>query len=93
MRANTQCTTRGAGDKRGGRGKDQTVEKRERHAEICGRVRDGVGNRGSTRWTPQGLSVRNAGNLKEVGLGCINGGRKDHGFGWGKIRGGGEQLF
>ncbi len=23
----------------------------------------------------------------------INGGRKDHGFGWGKIRDGGEQLF
>ena len=36
---------------------------------------------------------RKAGNLKEVGLGWINGGRKDRGFGWGKIRGGGEQLF
>jgi len=31
--------------------------------------------------------------LKEVGLGWINGGRKDRGFGWGMIRGGGEQLF
>ena len=39
------------------------------------------------------LSGRKAGNLKEVGLGWINGGRKDHGFGLGKIRGGGEQLF
>ena len=27
------------------------------------------------------------------GFGWINGGRKDRGFGWGKIRGGGEQLF
>ena len=33
------------------------------------------------------------GILKEVGLGWINGGRKDRGFGWGKIRGGGEKLF
>ena len=40
-----------------------------------------------------GLSGRKAGNLKEVGLGWISGGRKDRGFGWGMIRGGGEQLF
>ena len=46
-----------------------------------------------TRWTLQGLSGRKAGNLKEVGLGWINGGRKDHGVEWGMIRGGGEQLF
>ena len=50
-------------------------------------------NTGCTIWTLQGLSGRKAGNLKEVGLGWINGGRKDHGFGWGKIRDGGEQLF
>ena len=31
-----------------------------------------------------------AGNMKEVGLGWISGGRKDCGFGWGKIRDGGE---
>ena len=43
--------------------------------------------------TRQGLSRRKAGNLKEVGLGWISGGRKDHGFGWGKMRDGGEQLF
>ena len=53
----------------------------------------GVGNMGNTRWILQGLSGRKAGNLKEVGLGWINGGRKDRGFGWGTIRGGGEQLF
>ena len=64
-----------------------------RHEEICGRERDGAGYTGKTRWTLQGLSGRKAGNLKEVGLGWINRGRKDQGFGWGKIRDGGEQLF
>ena len=44
---------------------------------------DVVGNMGYTRWTLQGLSGRKAENLKEVGLGWINGGRKDRGFGWG----------
>ena len=52
-----------------------------------------VGNMGYTRWTLQGLSGRKAGNLKEEGLWWIDGGRKDRGFGWEKIRGGGEQLF
>ena len=52
-----------------------------------------MGNTGNTRWTLQGLSGRKAGNLKEGGLGWIHGGRKDRGFGWGKIRGGAEQLF
>ena len=65
----------------------------QRHEEICGRERDGAGNTGYTRWTLQGLSGRKAGNLKEVGLGWINGGRKDQGLGWRKIRRGGEQLF
>ena len=40
---------------------------------------------GNRRWILQGLSGRTAGNLKEVGLGWINRGRKDQGFGWGKI--------
>ena len=65
----------------------------QRHEEICGRERNGVANTGNTRWTLQGLSGSKAGNLKEVGLGWINEGRKDRGFGWGTIRGGGEQLF
>ena len=39
------------------------------------------------------LSERKVGTLKEVGLGWINGGRKDQDFGGGKIRGGGELLF
>ena len=50
-------------------------------------------NMGNRRWTLQGLSGRKAGNLKEVGLGWIINGRNDRGFGWGMIRGGGEQLF
>ena len=33
----------------------------------------------------QGLSGRKAGNLKKVDLGWINVGRKDRGFGWGKM--------
>ena len=41
----------------------------------------------------RGLSGRKAGNLKEVGLGWINGGKKRSSFGGGKIRVGGEQLF
>ena len=41
----------------------------------------------------QRRSGRKAENLKEVGLGWINQGRKDRVFGWGKIRGGGDQLF
>ena len=53
----------------------------------------GTGNMVNTRWPLQGLSGRKAGNLKEVGLGWINRGRKDCGFGWGKIRDGSEQLF
>ena len=48
---------------------------------------------GYTRGTLQELSVRKAGHLKEFGLGLINMGRKDRGFGWGKIRDGGEQLL
>ena len=48
---------------------------------------------GYTRWTLEGLSGRGAGNMKQVCLGWIKGGGKDHGFGWGKIRDGGEQLF
>ena len=48
---------------------------------------------GYTRWKLQELSGRKAGNLKEVGLGRINRGRKDQGFEWGKRRGVGERLF
>ena len=40
-----------------------------------------------------GLSGRKMGNLKEVGLGWIYTCLQDCGFGWGKIKDGGEQLF
>uniref|UniRef100_A0A8C4WZH0 Protein kinase domain-containing protein n=1 Tax=Eptatretus burgeri TaxID=7764 RepID=A0A8C4WZH0_EPTBU len=53
MRANTQRTARG----------HETKTVGNRHQEICGRERDGVGNTGYTRWTLQGLSGRRAGNL------------------------------
>ena len=48
---------------------------------------------GNTRWTLKGLSGGKAGDLKEVGLGWIDGGIKDRGFGWRMIRGGCEHLF
>ena len=63
-----------------------------------------MGNRDSRRsvkgrgmgWGTQGKQdghYRDFQEGKEVGLGWINGGRKDRGFGWGRIRDGGEQLF
>ena len=63
-----------------GREREKQNSGEQRHSEICGRERDGVGNMGKRRWTLQGLSGRKAGNLKEAGLGWINGGRKDRGF-------------
>ena len=75
-----------------GCGKDKTVGNRHIRRSVEGR-RMGRGTWGNRRWTLQGLSGRKAGNLKEVGLGWINGGRKDRVFGWGMIRSGGEQLF
>ena len=90
----SERTTHSKGDMRqDGREWEGQNSGEQRHWEIRGRERHGVGNTGYTRWTLQGISGRNAGNLKEVGLGWINGGRKDRGFGWGMIRGGGEQLF
>ena len=88
-------------NKMGGRRKDKTVGSREIRRSVEGRG-IGVGNKVYSRWTLQELSgpymtgtfrKESSGNMKEVGLGWINGGRKDRGFGWGKIRGGGEQLF
>ena len=46
--------------------------------------RDGVGVHGENNVVLQGLSRKKAWNLKEVGLGWINGGRKDHGFDGGR---------
>ena len=82
------------------RGKDKTVGNRDMRRSV-----EGKGMRRGTRGkqdghdrdfqvlTLQGLSGRKVGNLKGDGLGWISRGRKDHGFGWGKIRDGGEQLL
>ena len=75
-----------------GHGKDKTRRNRDIRRSGEGRGM-WAGTMGNTRWTLQGLSGRKAGNLKEVGLGGLTGGRKDQGFGWGMIRSGGEQLF
>ncbi len=58
----------------------------------CGNGGAGGGGRSINTRTPSTFR-------KEVGIskkwiwGEISGGRKDQGFGWGKIRDGGEQLF
>ena len=79
----TERTTRGAGDKRGGRGKEKTVGNRHLRRSVEGRGM-GWGTQGKHNehdrdlqvLTRQGISGRKAGNLKEVGLGWINGGEK-----------------
>ena len=83
--------TRGAGDKRGGRGKDKTVGNRDRRSVEGRGIRRGT--RGKQNMDTTGtfrslrnreLSGRKAENLK-VGLGWINRGRKDQGFWMGEI--------
>ena len=91
MRTSTQCTTRGAGDNRGMRGKDKTVWNRDMRRSVEGRGMEwGAWGKHAGHYRDfqvlilQGLSGRKAGNLKEAGLGWINGSKKDRGFGWGK---------
>ena len=95
VRANTQRTTRGAGEGRTKHWGTETLgdlwkgegwgrEHRVYKMDIAGTF---------TTLHDRELSGRKSGNLKEGGLEWINGGRKDRSFGWGKIRGGGEQLF
>ena len=59
-----------------------------RHSEISGRERDGEYKMDIT-----GTFRKESREFEGGGLGWIIGGRKDRGFGWGMIRGGGEQLF
>ena len=55
MRANTQKrTTRGAGDKRGGRGKEKKTVGNRDMKSVEGE-RDGAGYTRETRWTRQGI--------------------------------------
>ena len=71
MRANAQHTSRGALDKRGGRGKDKTVGNRNIQRYVEGR-----GMRwehGVNKMDIQGFSGRKARNLKKVGLGGLTG--------------------
>ena len=76
-------------NKRDVRGKHKTVGNRHMSRSVEGRGM-GRGTRGKQDGL-QGLSGRKAGSMKKVGW--INRGRKNRGFGWGKTRGGGEQLF
>ena len=101
MRANTQNVQQGEQEIRGAReGRKKTVWNRDTRRSVERRGM-GRGTRGKQDGhyrdfqvlTRQGLSGRKAGNFMEVVLGWIKGGRKDHGFGWGKIRDCGEQLF
>ena len=73
MRANTQRTARGYETRGAGVGRTK-----QWGTETLGDLWKGEG---WTRWTTKGLSGGKAGNLKEVGLGWINGSRKDRGFG------------
>ena len=65
----------------------------QRHSEICGREREGAGEHGEYKMDITGTFRKENREFEGSGLAWINGGRKDRGFGWGKIRGGGEQLF
>ena len=83
----TECTTRGAGDKMGGEGRTKQWGT-ESLDLLKGEGWDGAHgvNKMDTTGTfrtlhDRELSGKKAGNLKEVGLEWINGGRKDHGFG------------
>ena len=53
---------------------------------------DGAGYGGKQNGTI-GTFRKESREFEGGGLGWIIGGRKDLGFGWGMIRGGGEQLF
>ena len=101
MRANAQNVQQGEQETRGvGEGglKKPVWNRDTRSVKGRGMGRDKQGkpdghHRDFQVLTRQGLSGRKARNLKEVSLGWMSGGRKVCGFGRGKIRDGGEQLF
>ena len=51
------------------------------------------GEHGEEKIDMTGTFRKESRGIEGSGLGWIIGGRKDRGFGWGMIRGGGEQLF
>ena len=51
------------------------------------------GEQGEEKMDMTGTFRKESRGIEGSGLGWINGGIKDRGFGWGMIRGGGEQLF
>ena len=65
------------------------ISGKQRHKEICGRERDGAGKTGIQDGYYRDFQEGKQGIWRR----WINGGRKDRGFGWGMIRGGGEQLL
>ena len=93
MRANTQRTSRGGMRQEGREWEGQNSGEQ---TETLGDLWKGEGW-GGEYWVNKmditGTFKRESREFEGGGLGWIIGGRKDRGFGWGMIRGGGEQLF
>ena len=57
----------------------------QRHEEICGSEKDGGREHGLHKMDTIGTLRKESREFEGGGLGCISRGRKDCGFGWGKI--------
>ena len=89
--ASMRAYNKGSREKMGGRVKHKTVGNEDIRRSIEGR---GMGwGKWVNKMDNTGTFRKESRDLNEVGLGWINGGREDRGFGWGKIRDGTEQLF
>ena len=81
MRANTQRTARGHETRGMGEGRTK-----QWGTETSGDLWKGEGwdgEHGVNKMDTTGTFRKESRNMKEVGSGWINGGRKDSGFGWG----------